>query len=86
MPAQNTIRVIAAQYVRDYLIRLKFSNGTEKTVDFSRWLHGEVFRPLVNKREFRRFFVAGGTVCWPNGADIAPETLHDVPAANTNAA
>jgi len=26
---------------------------------------------------FQRFFLEGGTVAWPNGADIASETLHE---------
>jgi hypothetical protein len=84
--SKQLTRVVSAEYVRDYLIRLGFTDGTEKIVDFSRWLHGEVFRPLADKRQFKRFFVAGGTVCWPNGADIAPETLRSVEAAATNAA
>lgn len=79
-------RVVTAEYVQDYKLRLRFSDGTEKVVDFSRWLHGEVFQPLADKREFKRFFVAGGTVCWPNGADIAPETLRAAEDARTNAA
>jgi len=70
------VRVVHAEYVRGYRIKLRFNDGTDKTVDFSGWLRGDVFKPLANKREFKRFFVAGGTVCWPNGADIAPETLH----------
>jgi hypothetical protein len=70
-------RVISAEYVKDYKIHLQFTDGTEGVVDFSRWLTGEVFKPLVSKREFKRFFIAGGTVCWPNGADIAPETLRN---------
>ena len=86
MSKQKPIRVTAAEYVRDYLIQLTFSDGSSRIVDFSRWLHGEVFRPLADKRQFKRFFVAGGTVCWPNGADIAPETLHAVPAVAINAA
>ena len=73
--AKQIIRVLSAKYVRGHQLRIEFSDGVMKTVDFSRWLHGEVFEPLVNKREFRRFFIEGGTVCWPNGADIAPETL-----------
>jgi len=75
--SNRPIRVVRATYVRDFRILLRFNDGAEKTVDFSRWLRGEVFKPLANKREFKRFFVAGGTVCWPNGADIAPETLRD---------
>ena len=84
--SKQLIRVVSAEYVRDYLLRLNFTDGTEKVVDFSRWLHGEVFRALADKRQFKRFFIAGGTVCWPNGADIAPETLRSVEAAATNAA
>jgi hypothetical protein len=78
-------RVVSAEYVKGYQLRLRFSDGAEKVVDFSRWLHGEVFRPLSNKRQFKRFFIAGGTVCWPNGADIAPETLRNSEEASTAA-
>jgi hypothetical protein len=73
--SRQSVQVISAEYVRNHEIRLRFNNGVQKTVDFSRWLTGEVFKPLANKREFKRFFVSGGTVCWPNGADVAPETL-----------
>lgn len=72
---KQVIRVLSAKYVRGHQLRIEFSDGAKKTVDFSRWLYGEVFQPLVDKREFKRFFIDGGTVCWPNGADIAPETL-----------
>ena len=51
--------------------------GVEETVDFSDWLEGPIFEPLKDAAYFRRFFIEGGTVTWPNGADIAPETLHE---------
>lgn len=86
MNSTAMVRVIKAEYVRGYQLRLQFTDGSKKVVDFSPWLRGEVFRPLVNKREFKRFFVAGGTVCWPNGADIAPETLRTAADASAPAA
>jgi hypothetical protein len=51
--------------------------GFTGTVDFPDWLTGPVFEPLKDPQYFGRFFTEGGTVAWPNGADIAPETLHE---------
>jgi hypothetical protein len=70
--------VIEAEYRGEYLIRLTFNDGVEETVDFAQWLEGPVFEPLKDVGYFQRFFLDGGTVAWPNGADIAPETLHDL--------
>jgi len=84
--ALTMIFVVAAVYEDEYRIRLRFNDGSSKTVDFSRWLHGEVFKSLKAKGEFTRFFIAGGTVCWPNGADIAPETLYAAEDVSATAA
>ena len=56
---------------------MTFSDASEKTIDFRQWLSGPVFEPLKDQEYFRRFFLDGGTVVWPNGADIAPETLYE---------
>ena len=69
--------VTHAEYRGGYLIYLRFNDGSEKTVDFHRWLEGPVFEPLKDPSYFQRFFIDGGTVVWPNGADIAPETLYE---------
>jgi len=69
--------VIRAEYRGGYLIHITFNDNSEKTVDFRQWFEGPVFEPLKNMRYFRRFFLDGGTVAWPNGADIAPETLYE---------
>jgi hypothetical protein len=69
-------QVVKAEYRGGHRIRLTFNDGSEKTVDFRPWLNGPVFEPLKDERYFQRFFLEGGTVGWPNGADIAPETLH----------
>ncbi len=69
--------VVGATYEGKHRIHLAFSDGTDAIVDFQRWLVGPVFEPLRNTAYFRRFFIESGTVVWPNGADIAPETLYE---------
>lgn len=69
--------VTRAEHRGGYTIHLTFNDGLEAVVDFQRWLHGPVFEPLHDPTYFQRFFVEAGTVTWPNGADIAPETLYE---------
>lgn len=70
--------VIAVRYVRDYVLWLKFEDGSEGEVDLATSLRGPVFQPLKNIAYFKQVRVNPelGTIVWPNGADIAPETLH----------
>ena len=73
-------QVVRAEYRSGHRIHLAFNDGREKTVDFLPWLSGPVFEPLKDEEYFRRFFLEAGTVAWPNGADIAPETLYSAKA------
>ena len=74
--------VVEAEYSGEFKIRLVFNDGVESTIDFSDWLVGPIFEPLKDPAYFARFFIDGGTIAWPNGADIAPETLHERAKAN----
>jgi len=73
--------VIRARYCGDYRIDLVFQDGVQAIVDFAQWLDGPIFEPLRDREYFKRFFIDGGTIVWPNGADIAPETLYEEAAA-----
>ena len=74
--------VTKAKYVSGYLIEVKFNDGTKKVIDFEPWLTGPIFRPLKDKDYFKKFFIDGPTIAWPNGADIAPETLYAAEAVD----
>lgn len=74
--------VIRANHEQRFRIHLTFNDGTEASVDFESWFTGPVFEPLKDVAYFRKFFLDGGTVVWPNGADIAPETLYEAARAS----
>ena len=69
--------VIQAKYDGGFRIHLTFNDDLQGTVDLQSWLEGPIFEPLKDRTYFQQFFIDGGTVVWPNGADIAPETLYD---------
>ncbi len=69
-------QVIAACHISGFIISTRFDDGTEKEIDLSQWFKGPVFEPLKDPKLFKRFFIEGGTLAWPNGVDIAPESLY----------
>ena len=70
-------RIVAARYIADFTIWVRFSDGVEGVVDLASDLTGPMFEPLRNVAEFRRFILHPElrTLVWPNGADLAPEFL-----------
>lgn len=61
-----------------YMLKVHFSDGTSGEIDLSDELSGEVFEPLRDQEYFAqgRLNQELNTVCWPNGADLAPEYLY----------
>ncbi len=72
------LHVKDAKYLHDYVIWLKFNDGTKGEVDLKDELYGEVFEPLKEIARFKAFKVDTEleTIVWDNGADFAPEFLH----------
>lgn len=73
-----------ARHVRDYVIWLRFRDGTTGEVDLRPELWGEVFQPLLDLEYFKRFTVHPEllTLVWPDGADFAPEFLYEAIRGN----
>lgn len=56
----------------------KFNNGRIKILNLKPYVERcGVFSELKDKEFFKRFFIDLNTICWPNGADIAPERLYE---------
>jgi hypothetical protein len=72
------VHVTAADVVAPHRLYLRFEDGAEGDVDFSGWRWRGVFEPLADPDYFAQVKLDGelGTIVWPNGADVAPETLH----------
>jgi hypothetical protein len=71
--------VIEARHVAEFVLWLRFRDGTAGEIDLGPELHGPIFEPLRDPVVFRAFQVDPDfqTLVWPNGADFAPEFLHD---------
>ena len=75
---QQVVHVTGVEVVGNHRLRLAFEDGTVGEVDASGWDWRGVFEPLADPERFAevRLDEELGTIVWPNGADVAPETLH----------
>lgn len=74
------LHVTAVRHLGGHRLAVAFTDGSEREVDLSGELRGEVFEPLQDQAMFGEAFLdpETRTVAWPNGADLAPEFLYEV--------
>jgi hypothetical protein len=71
-------RVVSVQPLDDYRLAVSFEDGIKGVVEMHDRLFGPVFEPLKDPAVFQQVFVDEfGAVAWPNGADLAPDALHE---------
>ena len=59
----------------DYLLYVELENGQKGLFDMKPYLDHGIFRELRETAYFDQVGILFGAVTWPNGQDIAPETL-----------
>jgi hypothetical protein len=73
------VRIRAVEPLRDFQVRLEFTDGTIKVVDLQRYLHGPIFEPMRSDPQLFRSVKVDprmGSLVWDNGADIDPDVLY----------
>ena len=73
--------VVAVEVTGPHSLRLTFRDGIQRRVNLLPLLKGPIFQPLLDPDFFGQVLLdpVAGTVVWPNGADVAPETLYALP-------
>lgn len=72
------LHILNAKYIKDYKVEVSFNDGRKGIADLKEALRGPVFEPLKDKSIFSQLMVDEilETICWPNGADLAPEYVY----------
>jgi hypothetical protein len=75
------LRVKRADYVGEYKLKLAFSDGKTKIVDFKDWINegGVYATPLRDAAYFKQVKMDefNYSICWANGADFSPDALYE---------
>ncbi len=70
------LRIREVKVLEGFRLSLELTDGSVIERDVSRLLLGPVFEPIRKEPAlFAEVRVEGGTVVWPNGADLCPDVL-----------
>ena len=74
------LHVTSAQVIAGHSLSLQFNDGSRGEVGLYAELTGTIFEALLDPDQFKQAYVDPElrTVCWPNGADFAPEFLRSL--------
>jgi len=71
-------KVIFVKACDDFVLQVRFADGAQGRIEMKDRLFGPVFEPLNDPKLFAQASIDEfGAVCWPNGADLAPDALYE---------
>ena len=79
MKGPIVVDITGVEVITDQIVRLWFSDESERVVDLAPFLWGPAFEAVAGSDElFNQISVDPdtGTISWPNGADLDPDVLH----------
>jgi hypothetical protein len=69
-------RVTAVTPLEHHQLLIEFNNGEQRSLDVAPYLAYAVFAPLSERRLFNSVRADHGTVSWPGGIDIDPDSVY----------
>ena len=70
------LRIAEVDPLPGFHLRLRLTDGSTIERDVGPLMVGPVFDPIRERPEmFARVTIDGGTVSWPNGADLCPDVV-----------
>ena len=80
-------KIVSMQVLPDWRLDIRFSDGTSGVISIKDRLFGPMFEPLKDQAYFAQARVDEfGAICWPNGADMAPDALYAILRSKTRVA
>ena len=71
-------KVKSVKPLAEYQLEVVFTDGSHGVISMKERLFGPVFEPLKDLKLFSQVSVDEfGAICWPNGADLAPDAVYE---------
>ncbi len=71
------VRITGVLPLERFMVQIEFDDGSQRDVDIEHYLVGPIFKQIrEDLAVFQQVRVEGGTLVWPNGADIDPDVLY----------
>ena len=68
--------VVEVNPIGQRMLQVRFMDGLAGTISLPHAYCTGVFRPLLDDKLLEQARVEHGVVVWPNGLDLAPETMY----------
>lgn len=72
------MKVVYVEVFKEYKLKIKFDNDEVKIFDVVPYISGNWYGKLRDREYFKSVHIAGRTIEWQGGQDIAPHELYEL--------